>query len=176
MTYKRANSQDQKFQRRGRGFRAVSGMLETQVSKAGQKRGFAVMRLLTHWETIVGKDIAKIALPVTIGYSRDGFGATLTVLTNGANAPILQTQLPELRTRVNACYGYAAVSRVKITQTAPTGFHEGRMSFQHKPDQQASVTPDVKKASQSLARDVGSDALREALERLGANVMTKSRT
>ena len=42
-------------------------------------------------------------------------GATLTLLTTGANAPMLEMQKEKLRQKVNAVYGYNAISRVRIT-------------------------------------------------------------
>ena len=42
---------------------------------------------------------------------------------------MVQMQLPKLRERVNACYGYNAISRILLTQTAPTGFAEGQAEF-----------------------------------------------
>lgn len=163
-------------QRRGRGFAAMSGLIKTPIKAAGEKRGFAVMRLLTHWAEIVGPDMAKIATPVKVGYARDGFGATLTVLATGANAPMLQMQLPQIREKVNACYGYSAISRVVITQTAPVGFHEGQARFDHG-DRPARppVTEAVKEVSAELAADVEDDGLRTALDQLAQNVLSRER-
>ena len=86
-------------------------------------------RLLTHWADVVGDEIARIAQPAEISYGRGGFGATLTVLTTASQAPMLQMELPRIRERVNACYGYNAIARIRITQTAATGFAEGRALF-----------------------------------------------
>jgi hypothetical protein len=83
---------------------------------------------LTHWEEIVGAEVASIALPLKITYGR-GFGGTLVLLTTGAHAPVLEMRGTEIVDRVNACYGYRAVSRVQVTQTAPTGFAEGQVAF-----------------------------------------------
>ena len=161
-------------QRRGRGFAAMSGLIKTPVKAAGEKRGFAVMRLLTHWTEIVGEDTARIATPVKVGYTRDGLGATLTVLATGSNAPILQMQLPQIREKVNACYGYSAISRVVITQTAPVGFHEGQARFDHgeRPNR-APVTKAVKDASAELSAGVEDDGLRAALDQLAQNVLSR---
>ncbi len=162
--------------RRGRGFSAVAGLVERQIRRSGEKRGFAVMRLLTHWEEIVGSDTAKVATPVKIGYARDGFGATLTVLTSGSHAPMLQAQLPQIQAKVNACYGYNAISRVRITQTAPTGFHEGQMAFEGPPEvAPAPVPPEIKQASRDTVGPVEDEGLKAALERLGENVLSKTR-
>ena len=71
-----------------RGFKQTGGILHQSIRKATEKRGFVETRLLTHWNEIVGEDTAAISRPVKVGYGRHGFGATLTLLTNGANAPM----------------------------------------------------------------------------------------
>ena len=151
----------------------MSGFLDGQIRQAGEKRGFAVMRLLTHWNEIVGEDTARMAHPVDVGYGREGFGATLTVLCTGSSAPLIQQMLPQIREKVNACYGYSAISRVRVTQTAPIGFSEGQMSFKAAPQQKAPPSPHAISASKELASDVESDGLRRALELLGQNVMAR---
>jgi len=158
-----------------RGFKRTASVLSTQIRRAGESRGFAVSRLLTHWAEIAGPGIADIARPVKIGYGRGGFGATLTVLTTGAQAPMLEMQKEKLREKVNAVYGYNAISRVHITQTAPTGFAEGQAVFRPEPPR-AETPPDpavVAKAAQT-AGPIENDDLRAALERLGRNVLSKS--
>ncbi|MFW8635884.1 DUF721 domain-containing protein [Cribrihabitans pelagius] len=161
-----------------RGFARTAQLLNEQIRKAGESRGFAVSRLLTHWEEIVGADIAAMARPVKVGYGRNTLGATLTVLTTGANAPMLEMQKERLRERVNAVYGFNAISKVMITQTAPTGFAEGRVEFQYAPKAQAPLQPDPQDAAEAsqAAAGVENDDLRAALERLGRNVLTKQKT
>jgi len=75
-----------------RGFKRTASVLSDQIRRAGESRGFAVSRLLTHWAEIAGADIAGIARPVNISYGRGGMGATLTVLTTGPQAPMLEMQ------------------------------------------------------------------------------------
>ena len=161
--------------RRTRGFERTSGLLQTQIRKAGEKRGFAVARLLTHWAEIVGEELAQGARPVKVGYGKGGFGATLTVLTTGAQAPILAMQKEKLRERVNACYGYAAISRITITQTAPTGFAEGQVEFTPAARKIAIPDPQVQAAARDAAAPVGDDTLRRALEALGENVLSRNK-
>ncbi|MEX0338241.1 MAG: DUF721 domain-containing protein, partial [Arenibacterium sp.] len=112
-----------------RGFKQTGSLLGDRIRRAGESRGFAVSRVVTHWEEVAGSDIAKIAQPVKINYGRGGLGATLTILTTGAQAPMMEMQKENLRTRVNAAYGYNAIARIHITQTAPTGFAEGQAAF-----------------------------------------------
>lgn len=159
-----------------RGFKRTDSLLSDQIRRAGESRGFAVTRVLTHWAEIAGPEIAAIARPVKIGYGRGGFGATLTLLTTGANAPMLEMQKDQLRERVNAVYGYNAISRVRITQTAPTGFAEGQAQFDRPaPPQAPSASPEVTREVAHAAEGVGDAELRAALERLGRNVLSKRR-
>lgn len=160
-----------------RGFKRTSNLLNQQIRKAGESRGFAVSRVLTHWAEIVGQDIAAICRPVNVNYGRGGFGATLSVLTTGAQAPMLEMQKERLREKVNAAYGYNAISRVRITQTAPTGFAEGQASFEHQPKPKSAEVPaEIATEAHETAQDVKNDDLRLALERLGRNVLTRQKT
>jgi hypothetical protein len=118
-----------------------------------------------------------VTRPVKVGYSRDGFGATLTLLTTSAQAPMVQMQLPKLRERVNACYGYAAISRISLTQTAPSGFAEGQADFGHAPRAEPPVAdPALSREASATASGVQDDALRAALESLTLNFLTRTKT
>ena len=162
-----------KIKRRKRGFERASTLASGRIRSASETRGFAVSRLLTHWAEVVGPDIARVARPVDVKYGQ-GFGATLTLLTTGAEAPMLEMQKDAVRDRVNACYGYAAIQKVRITQTAATGFAEGRAVFDPAPKQKPTVLP-VKPEAAEAARSVGDDTLRKALERLGTNVLSHTK-
>ncbi|MGV6839854.1 MAG: DUF721 domain-containing protein [Planktomarina sp.] len=157
--------------RRGsKGFRKTSGLVENSLRKAGESRGFAMTRLLTHWEDVLGPDMAAQCTPVKVSYAQRGFGATLTILTTGSYAPMLTMQVGQIRDRVNACYGYNAISRVKITQTAPHGFK----AFASKPAAAPKrIDPQTQAAAHQAASQIQDPTLRDVLNQFGANVMTK---
>ncbi|WP_126975154.1 DUF721 domain-containing protein [Frigidibacter oleivorans] len=155
-----------------RGFAPAHAFLRDTIRSAGEERGFAVTRLLTHWAEVAGPEVAAVARPVRIGYGRDGLGATLTLLTSGTAGPMLQMCLPELRRKVNACYGYNAVSRIVLTQTAPTGFAEGQAAFDPAPPAPRTPPPVGPEAARR-AEGVGDPDLRAALERLAQNVLSR---
>ena len=176
--------------RRMRGFEAASGLLRDPIRKAGESRGFAVTRLLTHWPEVAGPDLAPLCRPVKIGYgSKDGLGATLTLLTSGAAAPLVQMQAERLRDKVNAIYGYAAISRIRVTQTAGSGFAEGQRPFTGMPGMpggaQSGGSNIAPPSTQAMARargvvgaltdGVDDDGLKAALDRLATNVLTKTK-
>lgn len=167
------NSSRAKGNRRKRGFERAASLVSNRVRSAGETRGFAVSRLLTHWNEVAGRDIAAVCRPVDISYGRS-FGATLTLLTTGAEAPMLEMQKDIIIERVNACYGYAAIRKVRITQTAATGFAEGRAIFDPAPKNRPKQHPIAQKAVDATT-GVDNNELREALARLGTNVIDKSK-
>ncbi len=158
-----------------KGFKRTDSLLSGQIRRASETRGFAQSRLLTQWVEIAGADISAIAQPVEIGYGRGGMGATLTLLTTGANAPMLEMQKEQIRQKVNAVYGYNAIARVRITQTAATGFAEGKVAFGHKPKSApAAVDPALRQQAAEVASPVADTGLRDALARLGENILNKT--
>lgn len=159
--------------RRARGFSRASTLLQKRISDAGKSRGFAVSRLLTHWAEIVGDDIARVCHPVKIGYGRNGLGAKLTIMATRAQAPLLQMQSEKIRDRVNSCYGYTAISAVRITQTGAAGFFEQKPEFSHNRDD---FRPDPSPAGREIAKDISDERLRRALEQLGQNIISKSKS
>ncbi|MDE0521242.1 MAG: DciA family protein [Boseongicola sp.] len=157
----------QEPRRRERGFERASGLVAGRVRAAGEHRGFAVSRLLTHWTEVAGPDIARVSRPVEVTYGR-GLGATLTLLTTGPEAPMLEMQKDKIRERVNACYGYGAIEKIRITQTAATGF--GAPDATAERMDIGSARP-VSNEAREAASEIRDEGLRKALERLGSNVL-----
>lgn len=158
--------------RRMRGFEPAAQLLTQRIRAAGESRGFAVARLLTHWDDIVGTETAAITRPVKVHYGREGFGASLTLLVASSHAPMVQMSLPKLVDRVNAAYGYAAISRIILTQTATTGFAEGQTPFSDAPLVK-SPDPALTAKAATLAEPIHDQTLRHALEQLGQNILTR---
>lgn len=158
--------------RRSRGFASAGSLVQARINKAGESRGFAVTRLLTHWTEVVGADLARLCEPVKVGYARKGgFGATLTLLVRGPAGPIVQAQSEMIRARVNACYGYNAISRIRLTQSAAApGFAETQAGYSAKPKAPPEPPPQVEAATQ----DITDPALRAALAGLGARIHSKT--
>ncbi|MFW2541112.1 DUF721 domain-containing protein [Primorskyibacter sp. 2E107] len=158
------------------GFAHTAKLLQGNIRQASESRGFAQSRVLTHWAEIAGPEAAAMSRPVEISYGRQGFGATLTLLTTGAMAPMLEMQKEQIRARINAVYGYNAVTRVRITQTAAVGFAEGQADFNHrpKPTEKPKPSPEQVTRARTATTEIGDAGLRAALERLGANVLSKS--
>ena len=160
------------YKKRRAGFRRTSLLVEQKLRSAGESRGFAITRLLTHWREIVGAQVAGVCTPVKVSYAQKSFGATLVILTTGAQAQMLEMQLPQLREKVNACYGYNAISRIRITQTAPIGFSDGNAQFNVAPKRTVPLhCPEMAAKASAIASDIKDEGLRAALAAFGENIM-----
>lgn len=171
------------------GFRHAARLVEDRVRAAGESRGFAVARLLTHWDEIVGPETARLARPLKLSWGRGkrsaGLGATLTLATSGAAAPMVQMLAPQIRDRVNACLGHAAVARIALSQTAQTpaagfgempaaGFAEAQAEFAGPRGQAGGRAAAALSAEAAQAAEgVRDPALRAALEALARNVLSR---
>ena len=157
------------------GFKQTSALLQSHIRKLGESRGFAQPRVLTHWREIVGEHLADVTYPTEVSYAKQGFGGTLTILTAGSHAPMIEMQKESLRRRVNAMYGYNAIRRIRITQTSAHGFAEAQAVFtpQSKPAPKRAHKA-IEAKAQTLAEPVHDPNLRRALEQLGQNVLTQS--
>ncbi|MDQ2066393.1 DciA family protein [Xinfangfangia sp. CPCC 101601] len=158
-----------------RGFEPAFAMMAREVRAAGESRGFAVAKLLTHWEEVAGPEIAAVTRPVKVGYGREGMGASLTLLVRGAAGPMVEMQKDALRARVNAVYGYNAIVRILLTQTSATGFAEGQAQFVQAPKAPPPPDPAVLVRVQDETKGVADEGLRAALERMGQNILTRQK-
>ncbi|MGB1034530.1 MAG: DUF721 domain-containing protein [Paracoccaceae bacterium] len=162
------------------GFARTGKLVQSRVRRASEGRGFAQIRVLTHWADIAGPELAACCRPIKINYGKPRHRAdtdmrvTLTLLVQGAMAPMVEMQKDQLRARVNAIYGYEAITQIRLTQTAPVGFAEGQADFAPAPRKPAAPDPAIAARARDVVGDVGDQSLRQALERLAGNVISKS--
>ncbi|MDF2234924.1 DUF721 domain-containing protein [Albimonas sp. CAU 1670] len=158
--------------RRGVGFLQVGSLTAAPVREASARRGFAETRILFDWVAIAGETLSAHCRPLKIGYSSAAFGATLVLEVEGARAAEVEMQGPRIIERVNAHYGYRAISRVRIVQAgrlsaaardAAPGFAEGPSGFERR------AAADDAPAPADVA-EVEDEGLRAALARLGRRV------
>ena len=155
------------------GFKKASVLLKKNIQKASESRGFAQSRVLTHWSEIVGEEIASISVPTKVSYKTDSLGATLTVLTSGSNALILEMQKEFMRNKINAVYGYNAVHKIRITQSSPTALIEKNKVSKDIGSKKQIGNVDISASVENALKEVDDKNLRQALEELAINVFTK---
>lgn len=155
---------------RRRGVHALSACLPRIGGPALRKRGFAQGELITRWTEIAGAEIAASAVPQRIAARRGEAGGTLHLRCAGAFAPTLQHMAPVLIERINAFFGYAAVTRIAIAH----GRVEPPPRRHPRPAPAAGPATEATLAAQVAGID---DAgLREALMALGRAVAARART
>jgi hypothetical protein len=97
--------------------RAVSDMLPDVGRAAFRRFGFVQSSIVSRWREIVGERYAAVSSPESIrfppGKRAEG---VLTLVVEGAHAPMMQHVAPVIVERVNRFFGYAAVERVAFKQ------------------------------------------------------------
>lgn len=118
----------QAFQRwtpRARKAKMVGDFVPALMRPAFEKFGFSASSLLTDWEAIAGREIAAFTAPERLKWPRKvsgededaaAKGATLVLRVGGARALEVEQMRPRLIERINAAFGYRAVSDIRIIQ------------------------------------------------------------
>jgi len=102
---------------RSRRARAVSDMLPAIGGAAFRRFGFVQSSIVSRWREIVGERYAAVSAPESIRFppGRKSAGV-LSLVVEGAHAPMMQHVAPVIVERVNRFFGYAAVERVAFRQ------------------------------------------------------------
>ena len=99
----------------------AAGELVGEIGGQSFRRfGFVQSSIVSRWAEIVGERYAKVSSPESIRFptGKKGGGA-LTLLVDGAHAPLIQHLTPLIIDRVNRFFGYAAVNRIVFRQGRP---------------------------------------------------------
>ncbi len=96
----------------------AAGDLVADVGGIAFKRfGFVQSGVVSRWAEIVGERYAKVSSPESIRFptGRKSSGV-LTLLVEGAHAPLMQHLTPLIVERVNRFFGYEAINRIVFRQ------------------------------------------------------------
>jgi hypothetical protein len=97
--------------------RAVADIVPDVGRAAFRRFGFVQSSIVSRWGEIVGERYAAVSSPESIrfppGKRSDG---VLSLVVEGAHAPMMQHVAPVIVERVNRFFGYQAVARVGIRQ------------------------------------------------------------
>lgn len=129
---------------------------------AFRKFGFVQASVVSRWKEIVGDRYAKVSLPESIRFpAGKKAGGTLTLLVEGAHAPLIQHLGPMIIERVNRFFGYSAIARIV--------FRQGRLPV-HAPKR---VRPEPGPVPRELGeglRAIADPELRACLESLAGHI------
>jgi hypothetical protein len=97
--------------------RRVADMLPSAGGAAFRRFGFVQSSVVTRWPEIAGERYARVSSPESIRFPPGKKSAgVLTLVVEGAHAPMMQHVAPLIVERVNRFFGYPAVERVHIRQ------------------------------------------------------------
>lgn len=153
----------------------LADFVEKAMDPVLAKQGFGQADVILHWEEIAGVRLAEHTQPLRIvwpvrGAKRDplaaGEPATLVVQVVGAFALEAQHLAPVILERVNAHLGWRCVGRLQLRQ-GPLPPRQAPVANRRAPD------PDALARAKDLSAGVADEALRAALTRLGAAVLTR---
>ncbi len=93
--------------------RAVADLLPEAGGAAFRRFGFIQSSVVSRWREIVGARYAAVSSPESIRFphGRKSCGV-LTLVVEGAHAPMMQHVAPAIVERVNLFFGYPAVERI----------------------------------------------------------------
>lgn len=151
--------------------RSIGSLLPQVTQKALEKYGFPAAAVLTDWPQIVGPELASYTAPERLRWPKgqdlqgdDGAtsaeGATLVLRVEGPRALEVQHMIGQLIERINAHFGFLAVTEIRILQ-APIVRSRGTPLRK---------TPQPTPRVPIAATEVPDERLRQALERLGGQV------
>jgi hypothetical protein len=142
--------------------RAAGELVGSIGDQSFRRFGFVQSSIVSRWAEIVGERYAKVSSPESIRFptGKKGGGA-LTLLVDGAHAPLIQHLTPMIVERVNRFFGYAAVNRIVFKQGRPP-------APAPKPDR-PQLKPVPKELGEGL-REIADPELRACLESLAAQI------
>lgn len=180
-----ANTPRSVIRRNGPQAKAIGSFVPKLTGKAFEKYGFSTVMLLTDWAAIVGDRLAACTLPERLKWPRnvDAYGdtpasergrpgATLVLRVDAALSLDVQYQSAQIIDRINAYFGYQAVTELRFIQ-APVAVPE---PVQARMAPTASRSRPVPVATQNAGQTSqtggdSNDALAAALARLEASVL-----
>jgi hypothetical protein len=149
---------------RGRRARAVSDIVPDVGRAAFRRFGFVQSSVVSRWREIVGVRYAAVSSPESIRFPPGKRSAgMLTLVVEGAHAPMMQHVAPVIIDRVNRFFGYEAVSRLSfrqgIVQVAKARSRAAPPSLRPIPAElgdslRAIADPELRACLESLARGV----------------------
>ena len=146
--------------------RAAGELVGDVGGQSFRRFGFVQSSIVSRWAEIVGERYAKVSCPESIKFpAGKKAGGALTLLVEGAHAPLIQHLAPMIMERVNRFYGYSAVNRVI--------FRQGKPPASAARPKRPPPAPVPKELGEGL-REIADPELRACLESLGAQIAATS--
>jgi hypothetical protein len=145
----------------------LAGDLVGDVGGQSFKRfGFVQNSIVSRWPEIVGERYAKVSCPESIKFPMGKrAGGVLTLMVDGAHAPLIQHLTPMIVERVNRFFGHEAINRIV--------FRQGKPPAPAPRPERPQLRPVPKELGEGL-REIADPELRACLESLAAQIAASS--
>jgi hypothetical protein len=154
-------SKNDEAPRHGRA-RAAGELIGDVGAVAFRRFGFIQASVVSRWSEIVGERYAKVSSPESIRFpAGKKSGGTLSIVVQGAHAPLMQHLAPTIVERVNRFFGYHAVAKLAFRQGSPLAREAA--------PKRAELRPVPKQLGEGL-REIADPELRACLEALAARI------
>ncbi|MCM8557708.1 DUF721 domain-containing protein [Sphingomicrobium sediminis] len=149
-------------ERRVHGLRRAGDLVSDISGTAFKRFGFVQSAVVERWEEIVGEQYAAQSLPESIRFPAGSKrGGTLTLLVEGAQAPLFQHLAPMIIERVNDFFGAGAITKVV--------FRQGRVPQRNVSPRRTAPAPVPDELGEGL-REIADPELRACLESLASSL------
>ena len=146
--------------------RAAGELIGDIGGQSFRRFGFVQSSIVSRWAEIVGERYAKASCPESIKFpAGKKVGGVLTLMVDGAHAPLIQHLTPMIVERVNRFFGYAAINRIV--------FRQGKLPAQAPRPERPQLRPVPKELGEGL-REIADAELRHCLESLAAQIGASS--
>ena len=146
--------------------RAAGDLVGDIGGQSFRRFGFVQSSIVSRWGEIVGERYGRVSSPESIRFpaGRKTSGV-LTLLVEGAHAPLIQHLTPLIIERVNRFFGHAAINRVV--------FRQGRPPAAPPRPERPQLRPVPKELGEGL-REIADPELRACLESLAGRIAATS--
>ena len=146
--------------------RAAGEIVGDVGGQSFRRFGFVQSSIVSRWAEIVGERYAKASSPESIRFpAGKKSGGVLTLLVDGAHAPLIQHLTPLIVDKVNRFFGYQAVNRIV--------FRQGKLPASVALPERPQLRPVPKEVGDGL-REIADPELRACLESLAARIAATS--
>jgi hypothetical protein len=159
------NKTEQDSPRMGRA-RAAGELVGDIGGQSFRRFGFVQSSIVSRWSEIVGERYAKVSCPESIKFpAGKKASGVMTLLVDGAHAPLIQHLTPMIIDRVNRFFGYGAINRIV--------FRQGKPPAPPARPQRPELRPVPKDLGEGL-REIADPELRQCLESLAVQIAASS--
>ena len=146
--------------------RSAGELVGAAGDQSFRRFGFVQGSIVSRWGEIVGERYAKVSSPESIRFpAGKKSGGVLTLLVDGAHAPLIQHLTPMIVERVNRFFGHSAINRIV--------FRQGKPPAPPAAPERPNLRPVPKELGEGL-REIADPELRACLESLAARIAASS--